>query len=740
MMAVRERAVAVMAALDRRVPSLDDFAGQSWSSWVERAKVFVPDGSDAEECSKNGKKKVETMTLRKEDMSIFGHCPAHDDFYLVVCSHCSQVVKPQAFEKHCERRHGPLSKLYGRLHPSPSSSLQRPRHGHPPSLHGASHAARDGRHQGAGPPRVPPQPPLTPPQYRHVKSQKEAAGFSPLDKVSGTAPPGSSSFKQPPPSESPPESPAPSLRDPPWPHGATPPSVPPASEKPLQRRGEPGRSPSLLAPLRGPRTYKKVSRKECDLDKHCGVLDPERKKLCTRLLTCNIHSIHQRRKVIGRSKNFDQLVAELKTGSKARERPAPSREGPEGSSPGPEVSGDQMGGPHCRRHLASSTAFRTRTSSESAPEEERARPEEQEAQMLSPPAHSRLSSEESEGEGQEENPEWHSSPWHPKPLAFCSFGSHALGRSVFTFDRRLHHLRSALNAMVEHHLNAHLWKKIPQATDVQTHRTLAKGSIAATVTGSSSQHSTVSTARGVGLPSASSLRTSSSNGAGRETRPQNCSPSSGTTCGLSEGTGSSQPVTPPLPASTSSPSGLSRPRNPVGRPSKQQVRLKQVEQATTSRKRRVSPEEDDSPSHDRNSVLHDKGRLPVLGRTAPSPHGPVNGALSPGHKPRPQTAPAEPHSTSPGLFKRVPPPIHTSPDPSSRGRGGGSSLHSKTVSYDHKGLGRKSKDSSPSSPKAHRLPASSHSSFFSWKKDGKGGGLSTGLEKKLSTQKPKLHH
>uniref|UniRef100_A0A8C9FWW8 Uncharacterized protein n=1 Tax=Pavo cristatus TaxID=9049 RepID=A0A8C9FWW8_PAVCR len=35
------------------------------------------------------------------DMSIFGHCPAHDEFYLVVCNHCSQVVKPQAFQKHC---------------------------------------------------------------------------------------------------------------------------------------------------------------------------------------------------------------------------------------------------------------------------------------------------------------------------------------------------------------------------------------------------------------------------------------------------------------------------------------------------------------------------------------------------------------------------------------------------------------------------------------------------------------
>lgn len=42
------------------------------------------------------------------DMSIFGHCPAYDDFYLVVCNHCSQVVKPQAFQKHCgEGARGP---------------------------------------------------------------------------------------------------------------------------------------------------------------------------------------------------------------------------------------------------------------------------------------------------------------------------------------------------------------------------------------------------------------------------------------------------------------------------------------------------------------------------------------------------------------------------------------------------------------------------------------------------------
>ncbi|XP_054482827.1 ataxin-7-like, partial [Anoplopoma fimbria] len=36
-------------------------------------------------------------------MPIFGQCPAQDDFYLVMCSQCSQVVKPQAFQAHYEK-------------------------------------------------------------------------------------------------------------------------------------------------------------------------------------------------------------------------------------------------------------------------------------------------------------------------------------------------------------------------------------------------------------------------------------------------------------------------------------------------------------------------------------------------------------------------------------------------------------------------------------------------------------
>uniref|UniRef100_A0A673KL67 Ataxin 7 like 1 n=1 Tax=Sinocyclocheilus rhinocerous TaxID=307959 RepID=A0A673KL67_9TELE len=61
----------------RSLPSPEIMLGQPWSSWVDAVKLY---GSD--------------------DMPIFGQCPAQDDFYLVMCSHCSQVVKPQAFQAH----------------------------------------------------------------------------------------------------------------------------------------------------------------------------------------------------------------------------------------------------------------------------------------------------------------------------------------------------------------------------------------------------------------------------------------------------------------------------------------------------------------------------------------------------------------------------------------------------------------------------------------------------------------
>ncbi|XP_029357209.1 ataxin-7-like protein 2a isoform X2 [Echeneis naucrates] len=720
-------------------------------------------------------------------MSIFGLYPGHDDFYLVVCSHCGQVVKPQAFEKHCERRHGPLAKLYARLRsPTPAPQpQQRPHHGHSPS-HGtnsASTSSWEGRGQGVGQLRVTPPSPSTPPQYRHSKNSKDGTRHSPLEKSSSySSHTESSVFKQPPPLEPQMSSPPPSLRDPPWPHGSTQTARPSLSDRsPTQSQRKDSSLASAVPGHRIPRPYNKVaSKRECDLDKHCGVLDPDRKKVCTRLLTCNIHSIHQRRKVVGRSKNFDQLVVELKT--KVREKGTPLLEGgsSSGRSPSPEPPREQAGTPHCRRPLASLPAFsRSTCVSECTPEEEKQRQDDGTLRAPSPLIHGRISSDESEAEGSEEPLEFSSSAAHPRPLALCTFGSHVLGHGIYTFDRRLHHLRSALSSMLEQHISAHLWKKIPQVTDLQAQLPLAKTITSSSpsslgTTFSSSLHSKARTGSHISssLKTASSCSSSSSRGPGR---PQTSVQSENSGGGASSiGSGHLASLGKPVAIRRV---GSGRLKNPVGRPSKQMLKLREEAAAAAAlRKRKAPSQEGEHSGPDRNCIiLQDRGRPPSATSSSssssssktpipsPLPHGQTNGTLSPSSKPRPQPSPSESHSPAAKAvwtYKRTHPPLgHTSPDLSSttnnshsRAGVGDSGLHGqgRGRSFEHQGLVKKRKggsmeEHSPSSKtSAHRLPSSSSSSsattssprsnFYPWK-DNKGGGLAGGVEKKLGTQK-----
>ncbi|KAF4794548.1 ataxin 7 [Turdus rufiventris] len=91
-----------MAAVGERrsLPSPEAMLGQPWSHWVDAAKLHGNDGTALEESFKEYGRNREAMRLCREDMPIFGLCPAHDDFYLVMCNHCNQVVKPQAFQSH----------------------------------------------------------------------------------------------------------------------------------------------------------------------------------------------------------------------------------------------------------------------------------------------------------------------------------------------------------------------------------------------------------------------------------------------------------------------------------------------------------------------------------------------------------------------------------------------------------------------------------------------------------------
>merc|ERR1719379_1480423 len=67
-----------------------------------------------------------------------------------------------------------------------------------------------------------------------------------------------------------------------------------------------------------PSSEKKSGRdREYDANKHCGVLDPETKKPCTRSLTCKSHSVYLKRKVLNRSGDFDELLANHKAEKEA---------------------------------------------------------------------------------------------------------------------------------------------------------------------------------------------------------------------------------------------------------------------------------------------------------------------------------------------------------------------------------------------------------------------------------------
>jgi len=265
---------------------------------------------------------------------------------------------------------------------------------------------------------------------------------------------------------------------------------------------------------------------------------------------------------------------------------------------------------------------------------------------------------------------------------------------------------------------------------------------------SSLKNSSSSSSRGLGRPSGQSENSGSGGGSGR----------------------SSAAPRPP---------GLGRPKNPVGRPSKQM--LKQREEAAAAaaalRKRKAPSQEGEHSGPDRNCFTpQDRGRPPASpfasapspssskAAAAPSPltHGQTNGTLSPGGKPRPQPSPSESHSPAAAAawsYKRTHPPAaghpslaeatptHAATNSHSRGLGGDSGLHARPGSrdFEHRALVKKRKAGSnngehspPAKPSAPRPPSASsspspRSSFYPWK-ESKGASL----DNKLATQKVRL--
>ncbi|XP_023448289.1 ataxin-7-like protein 1 isoform X4 [Dasypus novemcinctus] len=485
-----------MATLDRKVPSPEAFLGKPWSSWIDAAKLHCSDNVDLEEAGKEGGKSREVMRLNKEDMHLFGHYPAHDDFYLVVCSACNQVIKPQVFQSHCERRHGSMC----RPSPSPASPASNSRTS---LVQGKTKACLSGHNSASStskPFKTPKDNLLTSSSKQHTVFSAKGSRDKPcipvpvvsLEKIPNLVKADGANVKMNSAATTPVTSSSASSSAASTPHLIKPvlmsKSVPPSPEKILNGKG-------ILSAVidkkhqNGPKNsnkpYRRLSEREFDPNKHCGVLDPETKKPCTRSLTCKTHSLSHRRAVPGRKKQFDLLLAEHK--AKSREKEVKDKEHlltsareilPNQSGPLQDSLLGSSGNSGAESKVVSPAKSRPLNSvlprpssansiSSSASSNHSGHTPEPPLPPVGGDLASRLSSDEGEMDGADESEklDCQFSTHHPRPLAFCSFGSRLMGRGYYVFDRRWDRFRFALNSMVEKHLNSQMWKKIPPAAD-----------------------------------------------------------------------------------------------------------------------------------------------------------------------------------------------------------------------------------------------------------------------------------
>ncbi|CAL9683086.1 unnamed protein product [Knipowitschia caucasica] len=357
-----------MATLARQIPSPETFLCQPWSSFISAAQLHVVDNSsvdvaDTESCQS------ETVKIRKEDMLVSSRFLALEDLSLVVCHVCNQVVTPQGFLKHYEKRHGsplpcrsPLIPMKPKI-PAVATTVKPM-----PGDTMAFRVPKDYPHSRFT------KAPLAvyPPKGSRSKSCVSLPVVS-LEKIpclsrtnsmshmrlSSSSSVHKASFLTPPSSQRSSEKllNGRGSSGPATPHSSTSPSsldgrhtparspldrLPPSTPSPSQpdRKPSPVPSPSQRCsalPSSSPltlekkhkngtktsaaRPHKRLSGRVFDPDKHCGVPDPETKRSCTRSLTCKSHSLTQRRAVQGRTTNFDILLAEHKSRAKEKDGP-----------------------------------------------------------------------------------------------------------------------------------------------------------------------------------------------------------------------------------------------------------------------------------------------------------------------------------------------------------------------------------------------------------------------------------
>ena len=307
--------------------SIRELSGKSWHEWphtqlVEEMDALSPSPATSS-CSTSATptssrshspkplhESDACMRLPRGDMHIFGQCPVQDDFVLVVCDSCHAAVKVEAFAAHVKLRH-----QKSRLKPCSVDLLKEDIF----SLSTKPVAT-------VAPPVVEvTAPPVTlEPEAMEVSDPEPNVEVSVKDDlfddpmgaavVTEVGPPASSSA----------ENNVISIPDTdPLPHGMSNDLMAMVGEAPLdpspvirmQLKSEPTVaavdrkvSPLKISPVTPTRVDRKALR-EYNADRHCGVWDSDSKRHCTRALTCKSHSVVLKRKIEGRSRPFDELVA-----------------------------------------------------------------------------------------------------------------------------------------------------------------------------------------------------------------------------------------------------------------------------------------------------------------------------------------------------------------------------------------------------------------------------------------------
>ncbi|XP_060766953.1 ataxin-7 [Neoarius graeffei] len=501
----RTEGASAMAAIGERaasLPSPEVLLGQAWSCWVDAVKLHATDGIEPEESFKECGRNREAMRLCRDDMPIFGQCPAQDDFYLVMCSQCSQVVKPQAFQAHYERRHSSINKPASSY--SSSAALpglpSRARSGGagaggpasvmPVGSSSSSSSAGGSNNTHTAKEKLPHRKPHFPPKVLHddiltpaVKVEKIHVKMDYASSKPGHTPASSSSSSSCSTVSSSPSKPGLNSQSVPKAHQPSPSHIPNGKGhlSPLCKKQDSSTNASSKRPTR------KVLEREFNPDVHCGVMDIGARKPCTRSLTCKTHSLSQRRAVPGRRKRFDVLLAEHKSRAREKElqqqqhRTEPSQQTPpplREPHPPPHYGNPAVATTDATKFFPVSKAkphnpVLPRCSSHgglSSLGDAAATPDPtlHPHSAPTPDGAACPSSDEGENEEREESADkldCHYSGYHPRPAAFCTFGSRLFGRSCYSFNRRWDRVRYALVAMMDKHVNSLMWKKIPLALE-----------------------------------------------------------------------------------------------------------------------------------------------------------------------------------------------------------------------------------------------------------------------------------